>query len=65
LFWYDDRSPPITRDPKDDHLLAYAVIGQGGHLLSGDKDLLVLQTAGTVSIVNFAQFSQLLSKKSC
>jgi predicted nucleic acid-binding protein len=55
--------PPITRDPKDDYLIAYAVIGQADHLVSGDKDLLILQTPGSVAILNPAQFRQMLSKQ--
>jgi len=55
--------PPLTRDPKDDYLIAYAVIGQADYLVSGDKELLLLQTAGSVSIVNSAQFRQVLSKQ--
>ncbi len=52
--------PPITRDPKDDYLIAYAVIGQADYLVSGDKDLLDLQTAVPVTILNSEQFRQLL-----
>ncbi len=52
--------PPITRDPKDDYLIAYAVVGQADYLVSGDKDLLELQTAVPVTILNSAQFRQLL-----
>ncbi len=32
----------LTRDIKDDYLLAYAVAGSADYLVSGDKDLLVL-----------------------
>jgi uncharacterized protein len=35
--------PAVTRDPKDDYLLAYAVVGRADYLLTGDEDLLVLQ----------------------
>lgn len=52
--------PPITRDPKDDYLIAYAVVGQADYLVSGDKDLLELQTAVPVTILNSTQFRQLL-----
>lgn len=34
--------PPVTRDPKDDYLLAYAAVGQADYLVTGDEDLLVL-----------------------
>lgn len=55
--------PPITRDPKDDYLIAYAVIGQADYLISGDKDLLVLETVGSVSLVDSGQFRQLLRNR--
>ncbi|MFQ5436287.1 MAG: putative toxin-antitoxin system toxin component, PIN family, partial [Anaerolineae bacterium] len=56
--------PPITRDPKDDYLIAYAVVGRADYLVSGDNDLLVLQQAGQVQIVTSAQFRQILRKGS-
>jgi uncharacterized protein len=34
--------PALTRDPKDDYLLACAVVGQADYLVTGDDDLLVL-----------------------
>lgn len=52
--------PPITRDPKDDYLLAYAIVGQADYLVSGDKDLLDLPPLPQVQIVNSAQFRQIL-----
>ncbi len=52
--------PPITRDVKDDYLIAYAVVGRADYLVSGDKDLLELQTAVPVTILNSEQFRQLL-----
>jgi uncharacterized protein len=42
--------PAVTRDPKDDYLLAYAVVGQADYLITGDKDLLVLGHAVGVTI---------------
>lgn len=35
--------PAVTRDPKDDYLLAYALVGEVDYLVTGDKDLLELQ----------------------
>ena len=43
--------PAVTRDPKDDYLLAYAVIGQADYLVTGDDDLLVLGEVENVRIV--------------
>jgi putative PIN family toxin of toxin-antitoxin system len=34
--------PAVTRDPKDDFLLAYALFGMADYLLTGDDDLLAL-----------------------
>lgn len=42
--------PAVTRDPKDDYLLAYAVVGEADYLITGDNDLLVLQQAVGVTI---------------
>ena len=52
--------PPITRDPDDDFLIAYAVVGRADYLVSGDRDLLVLATAGAVTIVDSARLRQIL-----
>ena len=35
--------PRVTRDPKDDYLLAYGLVGGADYLVTGDEDLLVLQ----------------------
>jgi len=42
--------PAVTRDPKDDYLLAYAVVGEADYLVTGDEDLLVLQRVQGVTI---------------
>ncbi|KPK05223.1 MAG: hypothetical protein AMJ56_16235 [Anaerolineae bacterium SG8_19] len=34
--------PTATRDPKDDYLLAYALVGKADYLVTGDDDLLAL-----------------------
>ena len=34
--------PAVTRDPEDDYLIAYALVGRADYLVSGDKDLLVM-----------------------
>lgn len=43
--------PAVTRDPKDDYLLAYAVVGEADVLVTGDEDLLVLGRVGAMQIV--------------
>src|SRR6476469_8363436 len=39
--------PPISRDVKDNYLVAYALIGQADYLVTGENDLLSLQQIGT------------------
>lgn len=56
--------PTVTRDRKDDYLLAYAVIGQVDYLVTGDMDLLVLDHVGPVQIVRPADFLAVLSQQS-
>lgn len=51
----------MTRDPKDDYLIAYAVIGEADYLVTGDKDLLVLEQIAGVTIVTPARFADLLA----
>jgi putative PIN family toxin of toxin-antitoxin system len=55
-----EKIPAITRDPNDDYLIAYAVVGQADYLISGDNDLLVLEKIGALNIVNSGQFRQIL-----
>lgn len=55
--------PTVTRDRKDDYLLAYAVIGQVDYLVTGDMDLLVLDHVGPVHIVRPADFLAVLSQQ--
>ncbi len=53
--------PAIARDAKDDYLLTYAVVGQADYLVTGDKDLLVLEEIAGVKIVSTVAFADLLS----
>ena len=52
--------PRICRDPKDDYLLAYAVVGQADYLVTGDKDLLVLQQVDTLKIISPSELQHIL-----
>ena len=52
--------PAVTRDPKDDYLLAYALIGEADYLMSGDADLLILEQIGELRIVSPRAFSGIL-----
>lgn len=50
--------PGVTRDPKDDAVVACAVEGKADYIVSGDKDLLVLGTYQDIQIVTPSQFSE-------
>jgi uncharacterized protein len=52
--------PAVTRDPKDDYLLAYAVVGPADYLVTGDKDLLTLNGVDQTKIVKAREFVSLL-----
>jgi putative PIN family toxin of toxin-antitoxin system len=53
--------PSVTRDPKDDYLLAYALVGNAGYLVTGDEDLLALKgQIQELEILTPIQFAQLL-----
>lgn len=48
----------LCRDEKDNYLLALAKDSQADFLITGDKDLLVLQQFESTKIVTYQQFSQ-------
>jgi putative PIN family toxin of toxin-antitoxin system len=52
--------PRLSRDPKDDYLLAYAAVGRADFLVTGDKDLLSLGTVAGVEIISPADFARRL-----
>lgn len=52
--------PGVTRDPKDDSVVACAVEGQADYIVSGDQDLLVLGEYEGVQVVTPRQFVELL-----
>ncbi len=60
----EEAIPPIGRDRKDDYLIAYAVIGEADYLVTGDKDLLVLDQIAGVTIVTPMGFADLLTSPS-
>ena len=47
---------PVCRDPDDDQILATAIAGQVECIVTGDKDLLVLQRFKAVEIVSPSDF---------
>ena len=52
--------PSLTRDPKDDYLVAYAVLGRADYLVTGDLDLLTMGDVEGVKIVSPRAFLDLL-----
>lgn len=55
------RPGAISRDPKDDYLLAHAIAARADYLVLGDKDLLVLGRVEGVRIVDPAEFLGILA----
>jgi putative PIN family toxin of toxin-antitoxin system len=53
----------ICRDPKDDFLLALAKTSKADYLLTGDKDLLILDKIGDTQITTLTDYLS-ISKKS-
>ena len=49
---------PVCRDADDDNVLATALAGRCDLIITGDKDLLVLQRMNDIKIVNPATFAQ-------
>jgi len=47
---------PVCRDSKDDFLLAAALAGKADAVITGDKDLLVLRSYGSIPILAPADF---------
>lgn len=54
--------PSVSRDPKDDYLLAYALVGEADYLVTGDQDLLVLKEVEGVKIVTPTEFLEVLKE---
>ncbi|MDQ2863685.1 MAG: putative toxin-antitoxin system toxin component, PIN family [Bacteroidota bacterium] len=46
----------ICRDPKDNFLLSLSIEGNATHLITGDKDLLVLKNFDSTIILNMADY---------
>lgn len=55
--------PGVTRDPKDDPVVACAVEGEAEFIVSGDRDLLVLGTHQRVRMVTPRDFVALLEEQ--
>lgn len=55
--------PAISRDRKDDYLLAYSDAGNATHLVSGDRDLLEIDHDFRFRIVSPAEFMSIIEKQ--
>lgn len=49
----------VCRDPKDDYILALAIASKANYILTGDKDLLVLNPFKDISIISLSEFNSL------
>ena len=49
---------PVCRDPDDDWVLATAVTGRADAIVTGDQDLLSLETLSGIAVLNARQFVQ-------
>ena len=54
----DGLDAPVCRDSDDDNVLAAAVTGNCGFIITGDKDLLVLKRFGNVEILSPSEFQK-------
>jgi putative PIN family toxin of toxin-antitoxin system len=52
--------PGVTRDPKDDAVVACAVEGEADYIVSGDQDLLTLGKYRGIQIVTPREFTEIL-----
>lgn len=53
----------VSRDPKDDMFLACAVVSDSDYLVSGDSDLLDLQTHARTQIIRPVEFLNILQQQ--
>jgi putative PIN family toxin of toxin-antitoxin system len=54
---------PVCRGPDDDHILATAIAGQARCIVTGDKDLLVLERYQGVEIISPSAFADFESRE--
>ncbi len=54
---------PVCRDPDDDHLLALALAARADLIISGDDDLLSLQSFSGIPIVGAAEAVRMLEDR--
>jgi len=59
------RLPGVTRDPKDDAVVACAKEGEADYIVSGDQDLLVLGEYEGIQVTTPRQFVEILGEEQC
>jgi uncharacterized protein len=57
---FEDEPPPVCRDPRDDYLIALAVIHAAHYIVTRDRDLLTLSEVAGVQIVDPVAFLRVL-----
>jgi putative PIN family toxin of toxin-antitoxin system len=57
------RLPGVTRDPKDDAVVACAKEGDANYIVSGDQDLLVLDEYEGIRVVTPRQFVEVMQEE--
>jgi len=61
LFYEINDYEEICRDPKDDFLLALAKTSNADYLVTGDRDLLVLENYGKTKIITIEKFERIIN----
>lgn len=60
-FYSVDQTVHLCRDAADDYLLGLAKMSKAHYLLTGDEDLLVLNTIGSCKIVDIKTFEMIFA----
>lgn len=58
-----ETSTGLSRDPKDDYLLAYGLVEDVDYLITGDKDLLILKQTEQLTILRVQDFFTILTPR--
>jgi len=53
---------PLCRDPKDDYLLALSIASEAHYLVTGDKDLLEMQSINKTIIIKYVDFERAIDE---
>jgi len=53
---------PLCRDPKDDYLLALSIASEAHYLVTGDMDLLEIQSINKTIIIKYIDFERAINE---